>query len=85
MLGLKFAHELEVDALMVESDAIKLVSAINDNLEPAVESPVLKDVQVLLDTLQRPLVSHIRRNANQMVHLLAPFGFNSKSTRVWSH
>ncbi|GMN60151.1 hypothetical protein TIFTF001_029243 [Ficus carica] len=29
--GLKFAHELEVDALMVESDAINLVSAINDN------------------------------------------------------
>ena len=48
------------------------------------ESPVLlEDIQALLDTLQLPLVSHIRRNAIQVAHLRAHFGFNSKSTRVW--
>ncbi|GMN21284.1 hypothetical protein TIFTF001_050116 [Ficus carica] len=81
--GLMMAKELESVTLVVETDAINVVSAVSDNTEFSLEGPILEDVKQLLVQLWNPGVYHIRRNANHVTHLLARFGFKSNCTNVW--
>lgn len=77
-----FAKELKIDTFMVETSAINIVLAINEAEDPAVESPVLEDINDLLAILQNPQVALVRRSAIQVAHLLAQFGFNSNFPHV---
>ncbi|GMN40729.1 hypothetical protein TIFTF001_009947 [Ficus carica] len=81
--GLMMAKELESVTIVVETDAINVVSAVSDNTEFSLEGPILEDVKQLLAQLWNPGVYHIRRSANHVAHLLARFGFNSNCTNVW--
>ncbi|GMN62822.1 hypothetical protein TIFTF001_031900 [Ficus carica] len=81
--GLFFAMELKLGTLVVETDAINVVSAVEDNRELSVEGPILEDVKQLLVQLQSTSDYHICRSANHVAHLLARFGFNSNCTNVW--
>ncbi|GMN68764.1 hypothetical protein TIFTF001_037815 [Ficus carica] len=81
--GLMMAKELESFTLVVETDAINVVSAVSDNTEFSLECPILEDVKQLLTQLWNPGVYHIRRSTNHVAHFLARFGFNSNCTNVW--
>ncbi|GMN20887.1 hypothetical protein TIFTF001_039966 [Ficus carica] len=81
--GLMMAKEFESVTLVVETDAINVVSAISDNTEFSLEGPILEDVKQLLVQLWNPGVYHIWRSAIHVAHLLARFGFNSNCTNVW--
>ncbi|GMN60270.1 hypothetical protein TIFTF001_029364 [Ficus carica] len=76
--GLKLAKELEIDGLVVETDATNIAAVKPGDLELSVEGPILDDTQSLLDHLRQSVANHVRHNANQAAHLLASFGFNSK-------
>ena len=81
--GLRFAKEIECVDIVVETDAINVVSAVEDNRELSTEGPILEDVKQLFAQLRSTGIHHIRRSANHVAHLLARFGFNSKCTNVW--
>ncbi|GMN42225.1 hypothetical protein TIFTF001_011449 [Ficus carica] len=68
--------ELESVILVVEIDAINVISAVSDNLEFSFEGPILEDVKQLLAQLRNPDVYHIHRSANHVAYLLARFEFN---------
>ncbi|GMN55775.1 hypothetical protein TIFTF001_024892 [Ficus carica] len=67
--------------IVVETDAINVVSAVSEVLDLSLEGPILEDVKVLLAQLRYP-IHHIRCSANHVAHLLAKFGFNSNCTNV---
>ena len=46
--GLMIAKELESVTLVVETDAINVVSTVSNNLEFSLEGPILEDVKQLL-------------------------------------
>ena len=71
--GLKITMELEIVTLVVEIDAINVVSTVSDVLDLSLEGPILEDVKELLVQLRYPGVNHIRRSANHVAHLLAKF------------
>ncbi|GMN26456.1 hypothetical protein TIFTF001_001317 [Ficus carica] len=80
--GLMIAKELESVTLVVETDAINVVSTVSDNQELSVEGSILEDVKQLLVQVRSTGVYHIRRSANHVAHLLARFGYNSNCTNV---
>ena len=43
--GLKIAKELEIVTLVVEIDAINIVSVVSEELDLSLERPILKDVK----------------------------------------
>ncbi|GMN40448.1 hypothetical protein TIFTF001_009671 [Ficus carica] len=67
--GLMIAKELESVSLVVETNAINVVSAVSDNQEFFVECPIMEDVKQLLVQLRSIGVYHIRRSANYVAHL----------------
>ncbi|GMN43800.1 hypothetical protein TIFTF001_012998 [Ficus carica] len=81
--GLRFAKEIECVDIVVETDAINVISAIKDNRELSTEGPILEDVKQLFAQVRSIGIHHICRSANHVAHLLARFGFNSKCTNVW--
>ncbi|GMN69310.1 hypothetical protein TIFTF001_038372 [Ficus carica] len=81
--GLSFAKEIDCVNLEVETDAINAVSAVVENRELSMKSPILEDVKQLLAQLRGTGIHHVCRSANLVAHLLTRFGFNSNCTNVW--
>ncbi|GMN66161.1 hypothetical protein TIFTF001_035235 [Ficus carica] len=75
--GLMIAKELESVTLVVETDAINVISAVSDNTEFSLEGPILEA------QLRNPDLYHIRCSANHVAHLLVRFEFNSNCINVW--
>ncbi|GMN57601.1 hypothetical protein TIFTF001_026707 [Ficus carica] len=55
--SLMMAKELESVTLVVETDAINVVSVVSDNTEFSLEGPILEDVKQLLAQLWNPAVT----------------------------
>ena len=81
--GLIFAKDLNLGPIVVETDAINVVTAVGDNCELSIEGPILEDVKQLMAQVHSTGIQHIRRSANHVAHLLARFGINAKCTKIW--
>ncbi|GMN27390.1 hypothetical protein TIFTF001_001625 [Ficus carica] len=81
--GLRFAKEIKCADIEVETDAINVVSAVEDNRELSLECPILEDVKQLFAQVRSTCIHHIHRSANLVAHLLPRFGFNSNCINVW--
>ncbi|GMN28501.1 hypothetical protein TIFTF001_002071 [Ficus carica] len=81
--GLKLVLKHGGAVSVVESDALNVVAFVNGELDLSVEAPIIEDIHSLLVSLQSPWVSHVRRSATKVAHLLAQFGLFSNLPYVW--
>ena len=81
--GLIFAKDFNSGPIVVETDAINVVTAVGDNRKLSMEGPNLEDVKQLLVQMHSTGIYHTRRSANLVAHLLARFSINAKCTNVW--
>ncbi|CAJ2678968.1 unnamed protein product [Trifolium pratense] len=68
--------------IVIFSDAATVVHCINSNVSVAVIALVIQDCKLLMEQLDRVVVSHVRPHLNSVAHGLASF-FRNVGTQMW--
>jgi ribonuclease HI len=68
--------------IVIFSDAATVVNCINSNVSVAVIELVIQDCKLLMEQLDRVVVTHVRRHLNSVAHGLASFSRNV-GTKRW--
>lgn len=66
--GLQTGMELNLQKVVIESDAAEVVNCINRKSSLAAIDPIIQDCWDIMNLLGEALVVHIRRNANSAAH-----------------
>jgi ribonuclease HI len=83
--ALKLAEELRISKLIVESDAMLLVQAINRREEYLSASAVIiQDIKAHMSlSFNRCVVQFVKRDCNMAAHLLAQYGVTQEGMSSW--
>jgi ribonuclease HI len=79
---LQKAIEANMKDIVIASDAATVVNCINSNKSIAVIEIVIQDCKLLIEQLDRVVVTHVRRHLNSVAHGLAKFS-NVVGTKLW--
>jgi ribonuclease HI len=79
---LQKAIELNLKDIVIVSDAAIVVNCFNSNNSVAVIDLVIQDCKLLIEQLDRVVVTHVRRHLNVVAHGLVGFS-NVVGTKTW--
>ncbi|XP_030969974.1 uncharacterized protein LOC115990267 [Quercus lobata] len=70
--AIRFAIETSFNCVIIESDSLSVVKAIQDTAEPTCHiGNIIEDVKLLSKTMKSCEFHHTKREANQVAHTLA--------------
>ena len=81
--AIRFAIETSFNCVIIESDSLSVVKAIQDTAEPTCHiGNIIEDVKLLSKSMKSCEFHHTKREANQVAHSLARNAFNVDSVLV---
>jgi hypothetical protein len=83
--ALKLVEELGINQLIVESDAMLLVQAINRREEdPSASAVIIQDIKAHMSlSFNQCVVQFVKRDCNVAAHLLAQYGVTQEGMSSW--
>ena len=82
--AIRFAIETSFNCVIIESDSLSVVKAIQDTAESSCHiGNIIKDVKILSKTMKSCDFHHTKREANQVTHSLARNAIKVVSELVW--
>ncbi|KAL5736490.1 hypothetical protein ACOSQ2_031278 [Xanthoceras sorbifolium] len=82
--GLELARDASLSRLVIESDSLTLVKAINSIQLPLYKvGNIIKDIAVLIHVLGVSCVSFVPRKANRVDDALAKLGLSLEGESIW--
>ena len=82
--GLLLAWELHLPRVILESDALTVIQALNDNSTRSELSHILQGIQLVCDSIEFCIFKHVSRDFNVVAHELAQLSRSEESTRLWN-
>ena len=82
--AIRFAIETSFNCVIIESDSLSVVEAIQDTAESTCHiGNIIEDVKILSKTMKSCEFHHTKREANQVAHTLAHNAIKVVSELVW--
>ena len=81
--GLLLARELQLSRVMLESDALSVINAINDSTFGAYYGHIIKDISHAQSTFHFYSFKHLNRSFNSAAHELAQFTRRNGYVNLW--
>ena len=82
--AIKFAIETSFNCVIIESDSLSVVKAIQDTADSSCHiGNIIEDVKILSKTMKSCEFHHTKREANQVAHTLAHNAIKVVSELVW--
>ncbi|XP_042977409.1 uncharacterized protein LOC122308235 [Carya illinoinensis] len=81
---LQFILQLGISKIILESDSLLMVEALNANQESlSLQGNLLKEVRSLLHCFEDQKVQHVCRSRNQVANTLAKHAWSISDTELW--
>ena len=81
--GLLLARELQLSRVMLESDALSVINAINDSTFGAYYGHIIQDISHAQSTFHFCSFKHLNRSFNSAAHELAQFTRRNGYVNLW--
>ena len=81
--GLLLAQELQLSRIMLESDALSVINAINDSSFGAYFGHIIQDISVAQSSFDFCSFKHLNRSFNSAAHELAQFARRNGIVNLW--
>ena len=81
--GILLAQELQLSRVILESDALAVVQALNDNSIGNELGHILQGIQLVRESFEFCSFKHVNRDFNVVAHELAQLARNEESSCLW--
>ena len=81
--GILLAQELQLSQVILESDALVVVQALNDNSTGSELGHILQGIQLVRESFEFCSFKHVNRDFNVVAHELAQLARNEESSCLW--
>ena len=81
--GILLAQELQLSRVILESDALAVVQALNDNSTGSELGHILQGIQLVRESFEFCSFKHVNRDFNAVAHELAQLARNEESSCLW--
>ena len=82
--GILLAQELQLSSVIVESDALTVIQAINDNITGNDLGHILQGVLLVCKSFESYIFKHLSRDFNDVAHELAQLARRTESSCMWN-
>ena len=82
--GVLLAQELQLSRVIVESDALAVIQAINDNTTGSDLGHILQGVFLVCESFESCIFKHLSRDFNAIAHELAQLACRTESSCMWN-
>ena len=82
--GVLLAQELQLSRVIVESDALTVIQAINDNTTGSDLGHILQGVLLVCESFESCFFKHLSRDFNVVAHELAQLARRTESSCMWN-
>jgi hypothetical protein len=83
-LCVEFGISLGFKSVVIEGDAVGVVSALNQVVvDEGIATNLIAETRVLLENFDRWTIKHVRREGNKIAHSLAKLVISQLQNRVW--
>ncbi|KAK9986582.1 hypothetical protein SO802_031533 [Lithocarpus litseifolius] len=81
--GVLLAQELQLSLVILESDALAVIQAINDNSTGSDLGHILQGIQLVRETFESCTFKYLSRDLNVVAHELAQLARRNESSCMW--
>ena len=82
--GILLARELHLPRVILESDALTVIQALNDNSTGSELGHILQGIQLVCESFEFCIFKHVSRDFNIVAHELAQLARSEESTCLWN-
>ncbi|XP_065635987.1 uncharacterized protein LOC136070235 [Quercus suber] len=82
--GILLAQEMHLPRVILESDALAVVQALNDNSTGSELGHILQGILLVCDSFEFYIFKHVSREFNVIVHELAQLAWRKEATCLWN-